>query len=153
MDLQRLEDLISEIATKVRSLARQKGKAQRFMEFRQRRLDVEVTVVRFQLRTLTERLNAVDLELQGDKLTGEGMIAELRTAEAEFESLRLREVDAEKARAAAAQALDRVREQGRLAAQEKPKGVACPSLRARFRAGRDRHHRRDVYRPRRRRDS
>jgi chromosome segregation protein len=111
MDLQRLEDLISEIATKVRSLARQKGKAQRFMEFRQRRLDVEVTVVRFQLRTLTERLNAVDLELQGDKLTGEGMIAELRTAEAEFESLRLREVDAEKARAAAAQALDRVREQ------------------------------------------
>ncbi len=111
MDLQRLEDLIAEIETKVRSLARQKGKAQRFMELRQRRLDVEVTVVRHQLRTLTERLRRVETELQGDTLTGEGMVAELRTAEAEFESLRLKEVDAEKARAEAAQALERVREQ------------------------------------------
>ena len=111
MDLQRLEDVISEIETKVRSLARQKGKAQRFMELRQRRLDVEVTVVRHQLRTLTDRLGKVEKELQGDTRTGEGMVAELRSAEAEFESLRLREVDAEKARSVAAQALERVREQ------------------------------------------
>ena len=111
MDLQRLEDLIAEIETKVRSLARQKGKAQRFMELRQRRLDVEVTVVRHQLRTLTERLERVEAELQGDALTGEGMVAELRTAEAEFESLRVKEVDAEKARTEAARALERVREQ------------------------------------------
>ncbi|MEX2467664.1 MAG: AAA family ATPase [Gemmatimonadota bacterium] len=111
MDLQRLEDVISEIETKVRSLARQKGKAQRFMELRQRRLDVEVTVVRHQLRTLTERLGRVEKDLQGDSRTGEGKVAELRSAEADFESLRLQEVDAEKARSAAAQALERVREQ------------------------------------------
>ena len=111
MDLQRLEDVIAEIETKVRSLARQKGKAQRFMELRQRRLDVEVTVVRHQLRTLTDRLGRVEKELQGDTRTGEGMVAELRSAEADFESLRLQEVDAEKARSMAAQALEKVREQ------------------------------------------
>ncbi|MEX2472300.1 MAG: chromosome segregation protein SMC [Gemmatimonadota bacterium] len=111
MDLQRLEDLISEIETKVRSLARQKGKAQRFMELRQRRLDVEVTVVRHQLRILTERLGKVEKELDGDQMTGEGMVAELRTAEAEFESLRVREVDAERARSEGAKELERVREQ------------------------------------------
>ena len=44
MDLQRLEDVISEVQTKVRSLARQKGKAERYLEYRQRRLDVEVAV-------------------------------------------------------------------------------------------------------------
>ena len=111
MDLQRLEDVIGEIETKVRSLSRQKGKAQRFMELRQRRLDVEVTVVRHQLRTLTERLARVEKELQGDTQTGEGKVAELRSAEVDFESLRLQEVDAERARSTAAQALERVREQ------------------------------------------
>ena len=111
MDLQRLEDVIAEVETKVRSLSRQKGKAQRFMELRQRRLDVEVTVVRHQLQTLGERLGRVAKELEGDLMSGEGMVAELRTAEASFESLRIREVDAEKARTEAARALERVREQ------------------------------------------
>ena len=59
MDLQRLEDVITEVQTKVRSLARQKGKAQRYTEYRQRRLNVEVEVVRHQLETLTARLEAV----------------------------------------------------------------------------------------------
>ena len=111
MDLQRLEDVIAEIQTKVRSLARQKGKAQRFTEYRQRRLDVEVTVVRHQLDTLRNRLVVVEKDLTGDIQSGEGMLAELATAEADFESLRLKEVSAEKERVAAAQALERVREQ------------------------------------------
>ena len=55
MDLQRLEDVISEVQTKVRSLARQKGKAERYLEYRQRRLDVEATVARHQLETLRGR--------------------------------------------------------------------------------------------------
>ena len=46
MDLQRLEDVISEVQTKVRSLARQKGKAERYFALRARRLDVEVAVVK-----------------------------------------------------------------------------------------------------------
>ncbi|MGD8319132.1 MAG: chromosome segregation protein SMC [Gemmatimonadota bacterium] len=111
LDLQRLEDVISEVQTKVRSLARQKGKAERYLEYRKRRLDVEVTVVRHQLGTLRDRLARVEGDLQGDEQTGEGMVAELRTAEAEYEALRLKEVDAEKARTEAASRLDAVREQ------------------------------------------
>ncbi len=111
MDLQRLEDVIGEVQTKVRSLARQKGKAERYHEYRRRRLDVEVAVVRHQLDLLRERLRAVETELHGDVGSAEGMLAELRTAEAAYEALRLREVDAEKERAAAAGALDKIREQ------------------------------------------
>jgi chromosome segregation protein len=110
MDLQRLEDVIAEVQTKVRSLARQKGKAERYLEFRKRRLDVEVAVVRHQLETLGERLEAVSRELEGDLQSGEGMVAELRAAEAEYQSLRLREVDAERDRSDAAGKLDAVRE-------------------------------------------
>ncbi|MDZ7779320.1 MAG: chromosome segregation protein SMC [Gemmatimonadota bacterium] len=110
MDLQRLEDVISEVETKVRSLARQKGKAQRYMELRQRRLDVEATVVRREMSSLTDRLSQVDQELQGDSWTAEGMRAELRKAEAEVESLRLKEVEAQKARTEAADVLERTRE-------------------------------------------
>jgi len=111
MDLQRLEDVIAEVHTKVRSLARQKGKAQRYGEYRQRRLDVEVAVVRHQLETLRARLTTVEKDLVGDVQTGEGMVAEVTVAEAEFEALRLREVDAEKDRTAAAKALEGVRAQ------------------------------------------
>jgi chromosome segregation protein len=111
MDLQRLEDVIAEVQTKVRSLARQKGKAERYIEYRQRRLDVEVSVVRHQLDTLQGRLTGVEKDLQGDIHTGEGKVAELRTAEANYEALRLREVDAEKARSEAAKALESVREE------------------------------------------
>ena len=109
MDLQRLEDVISEVHTKVRSLARQKGKAQRYIEYRQRRLDVEVEVVRHQLEALRTRLDGVEKELAGDIQSGEGKVAELGVAEAQFESLRLKEVGAEKDRAEVAKALEAVR--------------------------------------------
>ena len=111
MDLQRLEDVISEVHTKVRSLARQKGKAQRYIEYRQRRLDVEVAVVRYQLETLRFRMSRVEKELEGDIQTGEGKVAELGAAEAQYESLRLKEVGAEKERAEVAKALEAVREE------------------------------------------
>ncbi|MGE0159357.1 MAG: chromosome segregation protein SMC [Gemmatimonadales bacterium] len=111
MDLQRLEDVIAEVQTKVRSLARQKGKAERYHEFRSRRLSVEVAVVGRQLDTLKERLAGVERDLQGDLVSAEGMVAELRTAEAEFETLRIEEVEAEKSRSAAAGALQTIREQ------------------------------------------
>jgi chromosome segregation protein len=111
MDLQRLEDVIAEVHTKVRSLARQKGKAERYLEYRKRRLDVEVTVVRYQLDTLQQRLTAVSRELEGDLQSGQGMVAELRAAEADYESLRLREVDAERERSSVAGQLDAVRDE------------------------------------------
>ena len=112
IDVQRLEDVISEVQTKVRSLARQKGKAQRFVEYRQRRLDVEVTVVRRQLDMLRERLTGVQESLDADARSGgEDTVVELHKAEAEYESMRLREVEAEKERTAVAKTLEKVREQ------------------------------------------
>lgn len=110
MDLQRLEDVIAEVQTKVRSLARQKGKAQRFLEYRQRRLDVEVTVVRHKLDTFRSRLTEVEKDLAGDQQTEQGMVAQLAKAEAEYESLRLQQVEAERARIEAAGVLEGIRE-------------------------------------------
>tara|TARA_Y100000588_G_scaffold42153_1_gene40219 strand:+ start:1815 stop:5303 length:3489 start_codon:yes stop_codon:yes gene_type:complete len=110
-DLQRLEDVIGEVQSKVRSLARQKGKAERYEEYRTRRLDLEVSVVRHQLEDLSEKLKQVDNDLQTDVQNAAGMVAELSTAEAEFEALRLREVEAEKERSSSVANLDSIREQ------------------------------------------
>jgi chromosome segregation protein len=111
MDLQRLEDVIAEVQTKVRSLARQKGKAERYFALRARRLDVEVAVVKGQLDTLGGRLAEVEKELGGRALTEQGMIAEVRTAEAQVEELRIRQLDAERARSSVAGRLEDVRSQ------------------------------------------
>ncbi len=110
-DLQRLEDVIAEVETKVRSLARQKGKAERYKTLRERRLSVEVAVVRHTLSELRVRLEQLDRELAGGKETGEGMTAELTAAETEQETLSLGRVTAEKARTQAAGALEEIRSQ------------------------------------------
>jgi chromosome segregation protein len=109
MDLQRLEDVLAEVETKVRSLARQKGKAERYLELRARRLSVEVAVVGHQLRALGLRLEELEKTLAGEQQTNEGRVAEVRTAEARYEALRIEEVGVERERAAAAAALDEVR--------------------------------------------
>ncbi len=111
LDVQRLDDVIAEVQSKVRSLARQKGKAQRYQTLRARRLAVEVAVVRHQLDTLRERLVEVQKELAGDRELGEGYLAELRAAETNFETLRLKQAEAEKARVEAAQALEEIRQE------------------------------------------
>jgi chromosome segregation protein len=121
-DLTRLEDVIGEVETKVRSLARQKGKAERYKTLRDRRLAVEVSVVGHDLGRLRDRLSELDKALDGDRKTGQGMVAELRTAEANVETLRLEEVDAERIRREAAEALDAVR--GRLVEWERDLAVA-----------------------------
>ncbi len=108
-DLQRLQDVIAEVESKVRSLARQKGRAERFLTLRDRRLDVEVAVVRQQLDTLGSRLAEVTRVLAGEIPEGQGMAAEVRTAEAEYEALRLRQVDAQRGRSEAAGHLDEIR--------------------------------------------
>lgn len=109
MDLQRLEDVIAEVQTKVRSLARQKGKAERFMQLRTRRLSVEVAVVRHQMENLNARLVQVGKALEGGSTEGEGRMAEVQAAETEFESLRIQQVEAQRARSAAAQKLEEIR--------------------------------------------
>lgn len=108
-DLQRLQDVISEVESKVRSLARQKGRAERYLTLRGRRLDVEVAVVRQQLDTLGARLAEVTRVLAGEVPEGQGMAAEVQTAEAEYEALRLRQVAAQRGRSEAAAQADQIR--------------------------------------------
>ena len=108
VDLQRLEDVIAEVETKVRSLARQKGRAERHIELRKRRLSVEVAVVRFELEILSTRLAELEQELEPQQ-PGEGMLAEVQAAETRYEALRTRQVDAEKGRAEAAGRVEQIR--------------------------------------------
>ena len=109
LDLQRLEDVIAEVTSKVRSLARQKGKAQRYDDLRAKRLSVEVAVVTEQLGDLKGRLAHVEGALKGGAEEGQGTVAELRTAEAEYETLRIGRVEAEKLRIDAASKLETIR--------------------------------------------
>ena len=109
IDLRRVEDVVAEVRTKVRSLARQKGKAQRWQELRARRLGVEVTVARTELEALNARLAAVDGQIDGGREEGAGVTARLGAAEAELESARLAQIDAEKGRVGAARRFDAVR--------------------------------------------
>ncbi|NNM32046.1 MAG: AAA family ATPase, partial [Gemmatimonadetes bacterium] len=126
VDLQRLDDVIAEVQTKVRSLARQKGKAQRHEELRARRLAVEVEVVRTDLEAFGERLAEVDRVLAGDAQSGEGMTAQLRAAETELEEIKILHLEAQRARVEVAGRLDEVRND--LAQAEKSVAVASERI-------------------------
>ena len=108
LDLERLEDVIAEVATKVRSLARQKGKAQRYHGLRKRRLSVEVAVVSVDLVEFEDRLTKVRELLAREQETRRATLIELRTAETEREASRVRSLEAEKSRTEAAGVLDSI---------------------------------------------
>ena len=109
VDLRRVEDVIAEVRTKVRSLARQKGKAQRWQELRARRLGVEAAVVRIDLELLDARLAELDGLLESGREEGAGVAARLGAAEADLEKARLAQIDSEKGRVEAAGRFDAVR--------------------------------------------
>ena len=121
-DLQRLEDVIAEVRGKVRSLARQKGRAQRYRELRKRRLDVEVAVARLDLVELEARLARAEAALKGVREEAAGMAAGLTAAEAGLERARVEHLEAEKARVEAARRLDAVSDE--LSRVEKDAAVA-----------------------------
>ena len=108
VDLQRVEDVIAEVQTKVRSLARQKGKAQRHRELRERRLAVEVAVARVEIDEFDLLLSRVGADLQADREESAGMAAALAAAETGLERTRLEQLEAEKTRVACAERLDAV---------------------------------------------
>jgi chromosome segregation protein len=93
-DLSRLEDLVSEVTTKVRSLARQRTKAEKYQELRRRRLNLEVSVTRGELErarlTLAETARVLE-DLTRDEPAAR---AALSTAEAELEQRRIESADA-----------------------------------------------------------
>ncbi|HVH10513.1 MAG TPA: chromosome segregation protein SMC [Gemmatimonadales bacterium] len=65
-DLARLEDLVSEVQTQVRSLARQRGKAERYVKMIEERRAVALTLVRRELEDFDLALGA--LAKRGDEL-------------------------------------------------------------------------------------
>jgi chromosome segregation protein len=95
-DLARLEDLISEVQTQVRSLARQRGKAERYGKMVEERFGIALTLVRRELedfdlalgalgvrgRELAEALPAARARLTEAERTREGRVQARHTAEA-----------------------------------------------------------------------
>ena len=59
-DLQRVEDLIAEVQSQLRSLARQKGKAERHVKLMEEKFAVQLTLARRQLERLAERAAGVE---------------------------------------------------------------------------------------------
>jgi chromosome segregation protein len=89
LDLSRLDDLISEVDAKVRSLGRQRKRALRYQELRTRRLAVELAVARHDLAELRARLGATAAELERLGREEPSGRTALVTAEAELERCRL----------------------------------------------------------------
>ena len=80
-DLARLEDLIAEVQTQVRSLARQRGKAERYTKMVDERFGIALTLVRRELEDLDLALGA--LGVRTGELEGEVPAARARFEEAE----------------------------------------------------------------------
>jgi chromosome segregation protein len=73
-DLQRLEDLLNEVQSQIRSLARQKGKAERHAKLMEEKFVVQLTLARRQLDRLAQQ--AAGIEASHAQLTAE--LPELR---------------------------------------------------------------------------
>src|SRR5881296_2643491 len=85
-DLARLEDLIGEVQTQVRSLARQRGKAERYGKMIEERFGIALTLVRRELEDIDLALG--DLGKRAERLTAElpGERGRLGAAEHEREA-------------------------------------------------------------------
>ncbi len=110
-DLARLDDLIAEVSSKVRSLSRQRRRAERYQEMRDRRLAVEVTVAIRELEQLKESLADAGDRLARLNETEPGARAELSTVEAELERRRLESAEVTRQRGVRAAALEEVARQ------------------------------------------
>ena len=105
-DLARLEDLVGEVTTKVRSLARQRGRAERYQEYRRRRLNLEVAVARADLARVQTLLAQTATYLEDLTRDEPAARAALATAEAELESRRIESTEAGRERNAVALRLE-----------------------------------------------
>ncbi|MGD8698661.1 MAG: chromosome segregation protein SMC [Gemmatimonadales bacterium] len=130
-DLARISDLVSEVQTKVRSLARQRGKARRFIEMRERKLALELGLAEFELARLQQRHHEIAADLRGIEKARVHDATQLRTAEAEHEAAKTGLADLERERAEAARRLmtqrDRLaeRERERLLAEERARHASA----------------------------
>ena len=124
-DLQRLDDVLVEVQSKVRSLAQQRGRAERHQRLRARLLQLEVAAADARLEQTETRLKEADAELAALTRTGPSEQADLQTAEVEAETLRNEYAEMERARAELARGVERARqsveeqERARLVAHER----------------------------------
>jgi chromosome segregation protein len=116
-DLERLNDLVAEVESKVRSLARQRKRAQRHRELQARRLDLEVAIAQHELEAM--RISLAEAEARWAALGREQaeVAAHCAAAEATAEARRVEALSLVQQRAAAAARLEEVR--SRLDARER----------------------------------
>jgi chromosome segregation protein len=116
-DLARLNDLVSEVESKVRTLSRQRKKAQRHAELQARRLDLEVAAARAEMAALSAALATGDARLSVLEREEGDQHAELSTAEAVLAERRIEGAELTRRRAVVSARLEDVRR--RLDARER----------------------------------
>ncbi len=124
-DLQRLDDVLVEVQSKVRSLAQQRGRAERYQRLRTRLLQLEVAAADARLVRTEARLEEAGGELATLSKTTPSEQADLQTAEVETETLRNEYAEMERARSGLARQVEQARvsveeqERARLVAHER----------------------------------
>ncbi|HYJ80024.1 MAG TPA: chromosome segregation protein SMC, partial [Longimicrobiaceae bacterium] len=117
VDLARLNDLVTEVESKVRSLARQRRRAQRHAELQARRLDLEVALTRADLAGMGATLAEASRRREALEREEAAAGTERVTAEAVLEERRLEGAELSRRRTEVAARLDDVRQ--RLDAHER----------------------------------
>ena len=82
VDLQRLDDLISEVQSQVRSLARQRRRAERHSELSARRFTIEIALAKREMEAWREELEQLDLRVRDLRETAPKGEQSVRDAEA-----------------------------------------------------------------------
>lgn len=93
-DLSRLNDLISEVEAKVRSLGRQRKRAQKYGEYRARKLALEVAISQYELADVRAKLEKAEAMLEAIARNEPSSRAALSESEARLEKLRLESTEA-----------------------------------------------------------
>ena len=88
-DLSRLNDLITEVEAKVRSLGRQRARAKKYGEYRARKLALEVAIAQTELQDIRAKLEKAHALLEAIGRNEPAARASLTSAEATLERLRL----------------------------------------------------------------
>jgi chromosome segregation protein len=107
-DLARLEDVLTEVDAKVKSLGRQRKRAEKYAELRARRLSLEVAVTKAELARVTSMLEEAVKLLESMAADEPGVRAALAATETELERLRLEATELMRGRSAEAQKLEEV---------------------------------------------
>ena len=108
-DLQRLDDVLVEVGSKVRSLAQQRGRAERHAKLRARHLQLDVALGDARLERTERRLAGARAELERLGREAPSGRADLGAAEARAEALRIEQAELERTRAGLARRVEEAR--------------------------------------------